>query len=89
MKLPNHKCGLTLEHNVHLQDYMTAEQQIEEWDRNNSGPEWISAEAKQRSLETNEIWSLHWYPRTAISFYYIAAPTLEELLDYAAKDDEP
>lgn len=86
MNLPKHKCGLTLTHNEHLGNYMTAAEQIAIWDKRiGSGPDWPNADtAKQRAIETGEIWELRWYPNSAVGFNYIAAPTLDELLAFAA-----
>lgn len=86
MNLPDHKCGLYLTHNDHLCDYMTAAEQIAYWGRRvGCGPDWPNDDtAKQRAIETGEIWELRWYPRTPVSFNHIAAPTLDELLAFAA-----
>jgi hypothetical protein len=81
MNLPAHKCGLFLTHNEHRDVY----QSPADWIRENELYEFASEEAKQRAIATDEIWTLHWYPETPISFNAIAAPTLEELLELAAK----
>ena len=84
--LPAHKCGLYIEHNAHLDVYQTVGERIEEWkDRESSGPDWESEEAKARAIATNELWTIQWYPNTPVGFNWIAAPTLAELLTFASK----
>lgn len=90
MKLPKHKCGLYLEHNAYKDYYDTIERAHEDLDRDKLTL-WANDESRKRSLETKEVWTLHWYPNTPIGFYKIAAPTLEELLSFAEeieKEDE-
>jgi hypothetical protein len=90
MILPRHDCSLTLQHNPGRDYYLTArEWWQEEEERNSDNPlySWESDEAQERALTTNEVWTLHWYPNTPISFHCIAAPTLEELLSFAAKTE--
>lgn len=82
MNLPAHKCGLALEHNEHRNYYLSAA----DWIREHDLYEFASDEAKQRAIATDEIWTLHWYPETPISFNAIAAPTLDELLEFAARN---
>jgi len=83
-KFPHHKCGLQLEHNECRNYYQTVAQYLKEIDdREMNGPDWKSEQHKQRAIDTNEIWTLHWYPETPISFYHIAAPTFQELLEFA------
>jgi len=91
MKLPRHKCGLTLEHNNHRNVYQTARKWwAEESERDPDNPpyDWESDEARERALATDEVWTLHWYPRTPIGFFCIAAPTLDELLAYALQVED-
>ncbi len=80
MIFPKHKCSMTLTHNRHLDYYDTAAQFIAD-DRNAFN--FKSAEAVRRSIDTNEIWELQWYPDTPIGYYSVAAPTLDEVLVYA------
>ena len=39
---------------------------------------WPSEDARERAIQTNELWELHWYPRTPVSFCYVCAPTLDD-----------
>lgn len=83
MNLPSHPYGLTLSHNDHKADYLTAADVVAEWDGFCWAPTWPSEEAKQQAVDTDEIWTLQWYPHTPVGQLYIAAPTLEELLTFA------
>lgn len=82
MEFPDHKAGMFLEHNAHKNIYQSVKDWILE---DNSMLYWESAEHKERAIESDEVWTLQWYPDTPIGFYMIAAPTLEELLKYAKK----
>ena len=81
MKFPEHKCGLYLEHNENRDSYETVKEHLEKgyWEF----CEWESDGHKQRAIDTNEIWTLQWYPNTPVGFNAVAAPTLEELLEFA------
>jgi len=78
IQFPKHKCSLTLQHNAHKDYYQPLADYIEENDWYN----WISDEAKQQALATDEIWTIQWYPDTPIGSYSVAAATLQELLDF-------
>lgn len=80
MNLPKHNCGLFLTHNEHRNYYQSLDEWTEER-REHYG--WQSEAAKAAALTTGECWTLQWYPITPIGFYAIAAPTLEELLEFA------
>ena len=79
MKLPEHKCGLFLQHNEHRDYYQSAAEWLEENDRFI----WKDEASKKMAIETDSVWALQWYPDTPIGFYAVAAPTLEELLEFA------
>lgn len=81
--IPQHKCGLFLTHNEHRDYYEKAADYIREGCERQSPTTWKDEEAKQRAIETDEIWELQWYPRTPIGFFHVAAPTLHELLELA------
>lgn len=80
MNLPQHKCGLTLEHNDHRNTYDEVGQYIVDRDL-----VFKDDEARNRAIATDEIWVLHWYPDTPVGFYEVAAPTLDELLTFASE----
>ena len=83
LAFPAHKAALFLTHNEHLSYYETVEQWLA------SSPdrflEWENAEARQRAIDSNECWTLQWYPETPVGFHIVAAPTLEECLGLAAR----
>lgn len=85
MNFPSHKCGLYLEHNRHRDLYQTARDWITEEETREVFPDWKDEAAKQKAIDTDEVWTLQWYPNTPIGFNFVAAPTLEELLAYAAE----
>lgn len=77
LKLPEHACGLYLEHNVYKDVYESITEAVAEI------PDdiWTSLEERQRALDTGELWTLHWYPNTPIGFRRLAAASLETLLE--------
>lgn len=79
MKLPDHKCGLFLEHNVHRNFYENAA----DWIEQNDHYTWKDEASKQVAVQSDSVWTLQWYPETPIGFFAVAAPTLEELLTLA------
>jgi hypothetical protein len=81
MKLPKHAASLTIQHNDHKGIYQSAADWIEE----NEIFRWKDEASQQRAIETDSIWTLMWYPDTPIGSYSIAAPTLEEVLAWAAE----
>ncbi len=84
MNLPRHDCGLYLTHNEHRDYY----QSVEEWVDEHEGYDFKDTDSKAKAIETDEVWTLHWYPDTPIGFYSIAAPTLDELLEYAQEEEK-
>jgi hypothetical protein len=83
MIFPVHKCGLYLEHNVHRDYYQPlmewiAEREIEK--------EFETPEAMQRAIDTDECWTLQWYPDTPVGSCFVVAPTLAEVLRLAGPD---
>lgn len=79
MKLPEHKCGLYLQHNQHRDYYQSAS----EWIEDNDQYYWKDEASKRAAIDSDSIWTLQWYPDTPIGFYAVAAPTLEALLELA------
>jgi len=74
-QLPPHM-ELSIEHNPHFSVHETVEQ-------------WITSHWEDRTedcvdydemVRLNEIWWVHWYPKTAIGFYTVGASTLEKAL---------
>jgi hypothetical protein len=75
--LPDHKCGLYLEHNAHRDVYENIEQwiadQVDEDD-------WVSPEERAKAIAEDSVWTLQWYPDTPIGFFRRAASSLDALL---------
>ncbi len=82
---PQHKASLHLTHNEHLGSYETVQQLID--DKHCDYTSWISEEQKEKAIEANDCWTLHWYPDTPIGFYTLAAHDLDKLLEEACKVD--
>jgi len=85
MKFPKHLAGLALRHNDHLGVYETVQQQID--DEHCDYRNWVSEEQKQKAIDTNDCWTLHWYPNTPVGFYTLAAADLDILLQAALEYD--
>lgn len=81
--LPRHKASLSITHNDHKDCYHTAAEQFKEWDENDHCPSMRDDDWRERMIETDEIWIIHWYPDTPVGFYSVAAPTLQEAVEYA------
>lgn len=80
LELPPHKCGLNLSHNEHRNYY----QSLAAWIDDQLGNlDWESDAHRQRAIDTDECWVLHWYPDTPVGFLRVAAPTLDECLAFA------
>jgi hypothetical protein len=77
---PAHKCSLTLQHNDHRSVYETVEQwcesRCEHFD-------WVSDDQRLKAIETDEVWTLQWYPNTPIGSHALAAAELDVLLGAA------
>jgi hypothetical protein len=82
--LPKHKCGLYLEHNPQKDVYET----VAEWaaHRDFDDSDWASLEERQKAIETNEVWTLRWYPNTPVGFCDMHAHSLEALLEAVNRD---
>jgi hypothetical protein len=70
--LPEHKCGLYLSHNDHRDYYETVEEYY-------NREQFISDEEWGKSVATDSVWTLQWYPDTPVGFYIVSASTLEAI----------
>ena len=86
IKFPKHECSLCLEHNKHKDYYETVSQHLTR-EGDEDFYDFESPEDKQVCIDTNELWTLQWYPNTPIGFNAVAASTLEKLLAFANKED--
>ena len=81
MKLPKH-ISLSIQHNDHATNYLTAEQEIAERPNWFGDDDWVSQEQKAKAIATNEIWTAQWYPRTPVGFRVVHAAELDVLLKH-------
>lgn len=86
MKFPRHAASLHLTHNNHKSCYQTVAESIEQGDHGYSDDCWVSEEQKQKAIDTNECWTLQWYPDTPVGFCLQSAADLDVLL--ASVNDE-
>jgi hypothetical protein len=82
MKFPEHKCGLSLEHNANKEYYQSVEDYLDD-DCGGSRFQFKDDDSRARCIQSKELWTLQWYPDTPVGFIAVAAPTLDELLDFA------
>ena len=78
--LPNHKCSLSICHNEHKDNFMP----VAEW-AEIGNLKFASEADKKKAIESDEIWTIYWYPETPMHFDTLSASTLSSLLD-AVKD---
>lgn len=55
---------------------------------NNWPADWVSEEEKQKSIATNCMWVLHWYPDTPIGFHAIAGSSIASVVAEALRISE-
>ena len=82
LKFPKHYASLHLEHNPHKAYYLTVSESVRDQDHGFRDDDWISEEQKQKAINTNDVWTLQWYPDTPVGFYIKSAADLEALLEY-------
>ena len=91
MKFPEHKASLYLTHNDHKSCYQTVAKNIADDSHGYKEDCWVSAKQRQKAIDTNECWTLQWYPDTPIGFCILSAADLDVLLKAAqaeGKQDE-
>jgi hypothetical protein len=84
LKFPIHKASLHLTHNEHLAYYQTVADRINDSDHGYT--DWVSPEQKQKAIDTNDCWTLQWYPNTPVGFNILSAADLDVLLQAALKE---
>lgn len=82
---PQHKASLTLTHNDHKSYYKSVAEAIEDCDFGYQEPNWVNEEQKQKAIDTNECWTLQWYPETPVGFHLLTAADLDVLLEAARR----
>jgi hypothetical protein len=83
MKFPRHEASLSLTHNEHKAYYQTVQDRINDDDHGYRADDWVSEGQKQKAIETNDCWTLQWYPDTPVGSYVLSAADLDVLLDAA------
>lgn len=83
MKFPPHEGSLMLVHNQPRDCYETVAQACE-GDNYYAHSKWVSLEQRLKAIETNGVWTLHWYPRTPVGFIVLHACDLDVLLEAAS-----
>lgn len=81
--LPRHAASLTITHNDHKDCYRTAAQQFAEWEERGHTPNMRAGDWKERMIEADEIWEVQWYANSPVGFCNVAAPSLEEAVEFA------
>lgn len=79
MQFPEHKASLTLTHNQHKDYYETVQQAIESKTHGYDDC-WVSDEQRLKAIDTNECWTLQWYPNTPVGFCLLSACDMDVLL---------
>ena len=77
MIFPKH-LTLTLTHNEHKNYYQTVQESIDMKDHGYT--EWVSPEQREKAIDTDECWTLQWYPDTPVGFNILSAADLDVLL---------
>lgn len=86
--LPRHDAGISIERAPNRGTYETVREWIASCESYGGAPHWPSPEARQRAIDTDDVWVMQWYPDTPVGSYCVAAPTLAELLAYASKSSD-
>lgn len=86
MKLPNHIYA-NISHNQHKVYYQTVREYLDDVCPLVEEEDFESSEAMQECIDNDEIWMLQLYPKNAVGFWAIAAPTFDELMALASKVD--
>jgi hypothetical protein len=84
---PEHKGELSLTHNQHKSYYKTVQQEIDDGGHGYSDDCWVSPEQRQKAIDTDECWSLQWYPQTPVGFIIMSAADLDVLLLAAVRQE--
>lgn len=77
---PKHEASLHLTHNEHKSYYQTVQQRIDDGDHGMTDDCWVSPEQRQKAIDTNECWTLQWYPDTPVGFCILSAADIDVLL---------
>jgi len=84
---PDHQAALHLSHNEYAGNYDTVTEQLDNDCDYYSNDSWATPEEKQKAIDTNELWTLHWYPHSPVGFCLLHASTFEALMKYFEEDN--
>jgi len=84
LPLPTHMT-VHLIHNEHKMSYGTVADSVAMQEHGYADDAWVSLEQRQKAIDTNECWSLQWYPQTPVGFYILSAADLDALLSAASE----
>lgn len=79
--LPAYPAGCFLEHNDHRNNYMD----VDEYTSDDDDDDWVSPESRALAIETNEMWSIQWYPESPEGFCIKRAHSLAALFEWLAE----
>lgn len=85
MNFPPHAAALHLTHNDHKSYYQTVAESVGRQDHGYRDNDWVSDEQKAKAIQTNDCWTLQWYPNTPVGFNLMSAADLDVLLAEAGK----
>ena len=81
MKFPKHEASLHLTHNQHKAYYKTVQDQIDHEGHGYTDDCWVSPEQRQKAIDTDECWTLQWYPHSPSGFCILSAADIDVLLE--------
>jgi hypothetical protein len=79
------EASVSLTYRAQSDYYETLEQQSFESDSYYTMDKFLSEEDREKCIESDKYWTLHFYPRTPVSFYCAHASCPKMLLDWALK----
>ncbi len=85
MKMPKHM-SLHITHNQHKDYYEPIDRYLAD---RHIKPGYVLPEDVEEIIKQDSIWEVQWYPITPISFYYVAAATLERCLEIIDSHEWP
>lgn len=85
MKWPKYM-SLHITHNQHKDYYEKIEDYLND---GHIQPDDILPEDREEVIKQNSLWEVQWYPVTPISFYYVAAATLERCMELINSQEWP
>lgn len=80
MDFPAHKAALYLTHNEHKSYHQTVAERVKSADFGYTDACWVSEEQKRKAIDTDDCWTVQWYPETPVGFCILSAADLDVLL---------